>query len=94
MAGYQYRCLAHGFVEVSFPIGTAPASVECNSCRGPARRVFSSPALTDRHAPGARALDVHQESQSSPGVVTRATNGPTYRAARGTASPTSRLPRP
>lgn len=51
MAGYQYRCLSHGFVEVSFPIGTAPVSVECDACRGPARRVFSSPALTSRNAP-------------------------------------------
>ena len=94
MAGYQYRCVADGFVEVSFPIGTAPASVECDSCRGPARRVFSSPALTNRHAPGVKALDMHEKSQSSPGVVTRATGGKAYRATRGTASPTSRLPRP
>ena len=94
MAGYQYRCLAHGFVEVSFPIGTAPVSVECDSCRGPARRVFSSPALTNRHSPGAKALDMHAMSQSSPGVVTRAPNDQTNRSTRGTASPTSRLPRP
>ena len=93
MAGYQYRCLAHGFVEVSFPIGTAPASVECDSCRGPARRVFSSPALTNRHAPGVKALDMHEKSQSSPGVVTRALRRPDL-PTRGTASPTSRLPRP
>ena len=94
MAGYRYRCLAHGFVEVSFPIGTAPASVECDSCRGAARRVFSSPALTSRHAPGVKALDMHEKSQSSPGVVTRSTNHQTYRPTRGTGSPTSRLPRP
>jgi hypothetical protein len=94
MAGYQYRCLTHGFVRVSFPIGTAPASVECDSCRGPARRVFSSPALTNRHAPGVKALDMHEKSQSSPGVVTRAADDQTNRSPRGTASPTSRLPRP
>ncbi|KAA0094104.1 zinc ribbon domain-containing protein [Mycolicibacterium sp. P1-18] len=94
MAGYRYRCPADGFVEASFPIGTAPASVECDSCRGPARRVFSSPALTNRHAPGAKALDMHAMSQSSPGVVTRSTDGQANRSNRGTASPTSRLPRP
>lgn len=94
MAGYRYRCLAHGFVEVSFPIGTAPASVECDSCRGAARRVFSSPALTSRHAPGVKALDMHEESQSSPGVVTRSADHQAYRSTRGTGSPTSRLPRP
>ena len=94
MAGYQYRCPTDGFVRMSFPIGTAPASVECNSCRGPAGRVFSSPALTNRNAPGTRALDMHQESQSSPGVVTRSVAHQTPRPARGTASPTSRLPRP
>jgi hypothetical protein len=94
MAGYQYRCLAHGSVEVSFPIGTAPVSVECATCRAPARRLFSSPALTSRHAPGVKALDMHAMSQSSPGVVTRSTDDQTYRATRGTASPTSRLPRP
>lgn len=94
MAGYQYRCVAHGFVEAAFPIGTAPASVECESCRGPARRVFSSPALTSRHAPGVKALDMHEKSQSSPGVVTRSTSHQAYRPTRGTGSPTSRLPRP
>jgi len=91
MAGYQYRCLAHGFVEVSFPIGTAPASVECDACRGQARRVFSSPALTSRHAPGATALDMHEKSQSTPGVVTRVATDQTHRPIRGAAS---RLPRP
>jgi len=94
MAGYQYRCATHGFVEAQFAIGTAPATVECVSCRTPAPRVFSAPALTTRNAPGAKALEMHEKSQSAPGVVVRSANGPAERPRRGAAGAYPRLPRP
>jgi hypothetical protein len=94
MAGYQYRCSTHGLVEARFPIGTAPSSLDCKSCRAPAARVFSSPALTTQNAAGAKALQMHEKSQTSPGVVVRSTDNPVHRPGRGTDRPPTRLPRP
>jgi predicted nucleic acid-binding Zn ribbon protein len=93
MAGYQYRCATHGFINTQFRIGTAPASLTCESCRAPARRVFSLPALTTRSNAGLKALDMHEKSRSSPGLVTRSTD-PAGSPRSGIDPRHNRLPRP
>ena len=45
MATYGYRCDLDGPVDIGWPIGTAPATVSCPLCGGPATRIFTAPML-------------------------------------------------
>ena len=94
MARYQYRCVTHGFIQIPFPIGTAPCAVNCESCQVPAQRVFGSAALTKSDVAEAKALEMHEESRSSPGVVVRAGDSPTAAPRRGADPRHALLPRP
>jgi hypothetical protein len=94
LAGYQYLCATHGVIKSQFAIGTAPDALVCDSCNLPARRVFTAAALTKRNVPGAKALEMHEMSQSAPQVVTRTAAGPPASAPRGAAGRYPRLPRP
>lgn len=91
---YQYRCATHGLAVSQFPIGTAPATLDCKSCSAPAKRVFSAPTLTSRCAASAKAIEMHEKSRSSPGLVVRSTEYPAHGSGRRVDRATPRLPRP
>lgn len=72
MTTYEYRCDSDAVsVEVQFPLGTAPESITCERCGGPARRVFSTPML--RRSPRrdlVAAIDHAEKTRTDPDVVT------------------------
>lgn len=95
MATYQYRCATHGSLEITRPLGTAPASATCPTCHEPAGRVFSAPMLG--RTPGAlrSALDRADRSRDQPDVVSAPPPRPASRPHPALANPAlRRLPRP
>jgi len=70
MAIYEYRCERDGAFDVTRPIGTAPASVECPECAGEAVRVFSNPMVSFAPRALVAALDHEQKTRYEPEVVT------------------------
>ncbi len=70
MATYEYRCDDDGTLEVSRPIGTAPASITCPVCRREARRVFSKPMLVSLPPALVAAVDHAEKTRDEPDVVT------------------------
>ena len=70
MAIYEYRCERDGAFDVTRPIGTAPASVECPQCAGEAMRVFSNPMVSFAPRELVAALDHEQKTRYEPDVVT------------------------
>ncbi len=96
MAVYEYRCDHDGPFDVSRPLGTAPASVPCEVCGAPARRVYSAPMLRSPHQAAIAALDQSKRSAHEPEVVTSVPSAGRRRHTR-TAQMTpqlARLPRP
>ena len=94
MPRYRYRCSADGLFDLSFTIGSAPTSVNCETCCATAHRVYSFGAMLTSDPVAARALDLHAQSQSSPGVVRRPDH-PTAPSTPRYADPRHRmLPRP
>lgn len=99
IATYQYRCVQHGEVEITRPMGTAPASVPCPTCGGETRRVYSAPALSFR-SPESRqlhgAIEHAEKSRDEPDVVTSLpAEGRRKRAPTAPWTPAlQRLPRP
>lgn len=71
MPRYRYRCAVDGPFELHFTIGSAPTSVECQTCCGTSNRVYSLAGMLTSDPVGARILDLHAESQSAPTVVRR-----------------------
>ncbi|MCI2238297.1 hypothetical protein MO973_27765 [Paenibacillus sp. TRM 82003] len=70
MAQYEYRCDRDGALEVSRPIGTAPATFECPSCGRPAPRSFTGPMLSFAPRALVRAVDDAERTREAPDVVT------------------------
>ncbi|WP_424535529.1 FmdB family zinc ribbon protein [Sphaerisporangium viridialbum] len=93
MAIYGYRCPHCSDIEVTFPIGTAPAAVPCPDCGATSIRVFSTPMLARTPAAMSAQLQRAERSASEPEVVTSL---PPRRAAGAVAihPATSRLPLP
>jgi hypothetical protein len=93
MARYEYRCPRDGGFELTFPVGTAPASLCCSECGSEAVRVFSVPMLVRMPRPLVAAIDRASRSADSPEVVSSLPPRP--RARRPPAGPAhTRLPRP
>ncbi|MFF3443906.1 hypothetical protein [Streptosporangium sp. NPDC002721] len=93
MVVYVYRCPCRSEIEVTFPIGTAPAAVPCPGCGATSVRAFSAPMLTRTPAALSSRLERAERSAFEPEVVT----SPPRRRAGGAvvAHPaTGRLPRP
>ena len=95
MARYGYRCSIDGPLEITLPIGTAPATVACPSCGEPSARVFSAPMLGLADRGRMAVIDHCEASRDAPDVV----SAPAGRARRRTpmAPPNpafARLPRP
>ncbi|MBL8526850.1 MAG: zinc ribbon domain-containing protein [Burkholderiales bacterium] len=97
MAIYEYQCDQDGVFEVHLPMGTAPQSVNCTECGGPARRVISIPMVRR----GTRtavfgAIDHAERSRFEPEVVTSLpASGARRRTPMAPLTPTlARLPRP
>ncbi|SDC33640.1 hypothetical protein SAMN04488581_0574 [Mycolicibacterium neoaurum] len=91
---YRYRCPADGPFDMTFPIGTAPASIECEQCCAASNRVYGGGAMVRSNPAGNRALDLHAQSQANPGVVRRSP-GPSDPARLRYADPRHRmLPKP
>ena len=96
MAIYEYRCERDGAFDVTRPIGTAPASVECPECAGEAVRVFTNPMVSFAPRELVAALDHEQKTRYEPDLVTSL---PTTGARRPTPMATltpqlAKLPRP
>lgn len=93
MAVYVYRCPCCSEIEITFPIGTAPASVPCPDCGAASVRAFSAPMLARTPAAMSTRLQRAERSAFEPEVVTSLPRRRTGGAA--VAHPaTSRLPRP
>lgn len=72
MATYRYRCSADdadGAVEVSRPIGTAPATIACPTCGAPSVRVITAPMLGLADRSRMAVIDRAEASRSEPDVV-------------------------
>lgn len=70
MATYEYQCDQDGLFDKTMPLGTAPGSIPCTTCGGPARRVLS--ALMFRSASRSAwtaAMDRADKSRYEPDVV-------------------------
>lgn len=73
MSIYLYRCDRDGEIEVTRPIGQAPASITCEVCGASAPRVFSSPQLSfssRRSRAIATAIEHADGTADRPDVVT------------------------
>ncbi len=96
MVAYEFRCPEDGPLEVSAPMGHAPAAVACPHCDGEARRSFSAPMTRAGSAPARSLIEASERSASEPRVVStlpsRATGPPQRRAPQNPAL--QRLPRP
>jgi hypothetical protein len=99
MATYAYRCDGDGPVDVSLPIGTAPATIACPRCGTPSARVFTAPMLGLADRRRMAVIDRTESTRSEPAVVSSLPAGP--RPVRPGPAParrldprTSRLPRP
>ncbi|WP_433368737.1 hypothetical protein [Streptosporangium sp. CA-115845] len=93
MTVYAYRCPYCSEIEVTFPIGTAPAAVPCPDCGVASVRAFSAPMLARTPAALSAQLQRAERSASEPEVVTSL---PRRRAGGAVAAhpAASRLPRP
>lgn len=76
MPGYRYRCPVDGMFDMSFTIGSAPTTVSCEKCCGTSNRVYTFGTMLTSNPVGSRILDLHAQSQSSPGVVRRPDHAP------------------
>ena len=96
MAIYEYRCDTDGVLEITRPIGTAPATIVCEACSSEARRVFSAPMLRSPAREVMAALDHAEKSRDEPEVVTSIPSAGARRPPRmATMTPArARLPRP
>jgi putative FmdB family regulatory protein len=99
MATYEYRCDVDGPVDITLPIGTAPAAVACPSCGDTAARVFTAPLLGLADRRRTAVIDHAESSRFEPPVVSSIPA--TSRAGRRRRVPapqpdprTSTLPRP
>jgi hypothetical protein len=92
MATYQYRCVQHGVVETSRPIGTAPPSVGCPTCDS--RRVFCSPLLASGDKRAVALIDKTAQTAEAPAVVTGLPLVQRRRSAPVRSPALQRLPRP
>ncbi len=70
MAQYEYRCDRDGPLEVSRPIGTAPATLECPTCGRAAPRSYTGPMLSFARRALVRAVDDAERTRDAPDVVT------------------------
>ena len=94
MPRYRYRCAVDGTFDLHFTIGSAPSSVECQTCCATSNRVYSLAGMLTDDPVGTRILDLHAQSQSAPAVVRRAA-GSADASPRQYADPRHRmLPRP
>lgn len=70
MAIYEYQCDQDGLFDKTMPLGTAPGSVPCTTCGGPARRVFSAPLFRSAsRSAWTTAMDHANKSRYEPEVV-------------------------
>jgi putative FmdB family regulatory protein len=70
MPTYEYSCISDGAIEIVAPMGEAPASVKCDLCGTPARRVFSSPRLSTADPRRMAIIDSTKSTSDKPEVVT------------------------
>lgn len=93
MATYTYRCRHDGPVDVSRPIGTAPATVPCPVCGAPSARVITAPMLGLADPTRMAVIDRSEASRFEPAVVSGVPTG--RRPAAPRLDPrTHKLPRP
>lgn len=93
---YEFRCDTCAPFEQVHPMGSAPAAVDCPTCRAPARRLMSAPHLSVAGSAAYRLIDGSARSAVEPEVVDAALPGRRPGAASPyTANPLHRkLPRP
>ncbi|AMO60265.1 putative regulatory protein, FmdB family [Mycolicibacterium phlei] len=69
MPTYTFRCTSCGPFAVTRSMNDQPRTPSCPVCTAPARRVFSSTALTTFTAAEHRAIDAAAASAENPMVV-------------------------
>jgi len=93
---YEFRCDGCARFEQTHPMGAVPDTVDCPTCRAPARRLLSAPHLSAAGSAAFGLLDSTARSAFEPEVVEAALPG--RRSAAGaqfSANPLHRkLPRP
>lgn len=96
MALYEFSCPECGPIEQFFSMGSAPETIECPSCGGPAARRISTPRLSIAGSPAFKLIDAAKRSAHEPQVVTGIPPGSgRRRAAPVTNNPLhQKLPRP
>ncbi|WP_255408467.1 zinc ribbon domain-containing protein [Cryobacterium sp. N22] len=93
---YEFRCDVCARFEQTHPMGSAPDTVDCPTCRAPARRLMSAPHLSAVGSAAFGLIDSTARSAFEPEVVESALPGRRSGAgAQFTANPLHRkLPRP
>ena len=93
---YEFRCDVCARFEQTHPMGSAPDTVDCPTCRAPARRLMSAPHLSAAGSAAFGLIDSSARSASEPEVVETALPGRrSGSGAQFTANPLHRkLPRP
>lgn len=95
MALYEYRCSRDGLFELSWPLGTAPASVGCAVCGSEARRVISVPSIrSGTRTAWVAAMDHAEKSRHEPEVVSSLPRAGGPRRTAPMTPALRRLPRP
>ncbi|MEU8787278.1 FmdB family zinc ribbon protein [Streptomyces sp. NPDC048637] len=92
MATYEYLCSRCGSFDVKLAIGTAPKTYGCPDCASAARRVYSSPGLTQTSHTVAALHDQEEQAREAPAVVSEVP--PRRTVPRHPHPALSRLPRP
>ena len=93
---YEFGCGVCARFEQTHPMGSAPETVDCPTCRAPARRLISAPHVSAAGSAAFGLIDRAARSAVEPEVVDSALPGRRRGAgARFTANPLHRkLPRP
>jgi putative FmdB family regulatory protein len=66
---YAFRCPACGDFDARFPMTSIPTQLDCRTCGGGARRIFSAPHLGLGSSTAVKLLDATERTASEPAVV-------------------------
>jgi hypothetical protein len=96
LAYYEYRCVRHGVVEISRPVGGAGDREPCPVCDDVAVRVFSAPMISLASRAVVTAIDRTEKTRDEPEVVSSLPpRHPSKRTPMAPSNPAlQRLPRP
>ena len=75
MPTYEFSCADHGRTEAVYPMGDAPATVDCPECGAESKRVYSSPMISAVDQQRMGLIDSTKATADAPQVVSSIPSG-------------------